>query len=61
VTETGARTCGDITKLENRTQHNPSLGTKPQRWEKLLTKEHIEKGTTPATTTVVRLKNESGN
>jgi hypothetical protein len=53
--------CSDITKLENRTQHNPSLRTKPQRWEKLPTKEHIEKGATPTTATAVRLKNESGN
>jgi hypothetical protein len=59
--ETGTRTCDNITKLENETQHNPSLETKPQKWEKLLMKEHIEKGVTPATAIAVRLKNESGN
>ena len=41
--ETDAGMCGDITKPENRTQHNPSLGKKPQKWEKLPMKEHIEK------------------
>jgi hypothetical protein len=28
---TGARTYDDIMKLENGTQRNPSLGTKPQK------------------------------
>jgi hypothetical protein len=59
--EIGAGTYDDITKPENGIQRNPSLGTKPQKWEKLSMKEHIEKGATPAAAIVVRLKNESGN
>jgi hypothetical protein len=53
--------CDDITKPENGTQHYSSLGTKPQRWGKLPTKEHIENGATPTVAIVVRLKNESWN
>jgi hypothetical protein len=59
--ETGAGTCSDITKLQNGTLHNPFLGTKPQRWEKLPTKEHIEKGVTPTAAIIIGLKNESEN
>jgi hypothetical protein len=59
--EIGAETCGDITKLENGTRHNPSLGTKPQRWGRPPTKEHIENGTTLAVVTAVKLRNASGN
>jgi hypothetical protein len=59
--ETGTETCDDIMKPENGTRHNPSLGTKPQRWGKPPMKEHIENGTTPAAAIAVRLKNESGN
>jgi hypothetical protein len=58
---TGPGTYDNITKRENRTKRNPSLGTKPQKWEKLLMKEHIERGTTPADAIVVILKSESGN
>jgi hypothetical protein len=59
--EIGAKTCDDITKPENGTRHNLSLATKPQRWGKPPTKEHIENDATPAPAIVVRLKNESGN
>jgi hypothetical protein len=37
--EIGVVTCSDITKLENGTRHNPSLGMKPQRWGRPSTKE----------------------
>jgi hypothetical protein len=57
---TGARTYDDIMKLENGTQRNPSLGTKPQKWEKLPMQEHIERGATPTAAIVVMLKSESG-
>ena len=59
--ETDTGTCGDIMKSENGTQRNPYLGTKPQKWEKLLMKEHTKKGATPATAIADRLKNESVN
>jgi hypothetical protein len=59
--ETGAGTCGDITKPKNGTQRNPSLGMKPRKWEKLPMKGHIEKGTTPVAAIAVKLKNESGD
>jgi hypothetical protein len=59
--ETGTETSDDIMKPENGTRHNPSLGTKPQRWGKPSTKEHIENNATPAAVIAVRLKNKSGN
>jgi hypothetical protein len=59
--ETDDGMCGDIMKPENRTQRNPYLGTKPQKWEKLLMNDHTKKGTTPASAIVVMLKSESGN
>jgi hypothetical protein len=46
--ETGVVTCGDITKPENGTRHNPSLGTKPQKWGRPPTKEYIENEATTA-------------
>jgi hypothetical protein len=59
--ETGTGTQGNITKSKNGTQHNLSLRTKPQRWGKPPTKEHIKNGETPTVAIAVRLKNESGN
>ena len=59
--ETGVVKCGNITKLENGTRHNPTLGTKPQRWGRPPTKEHIENDATPTATTTVKLRNVSGN
>jgi hypothetical protein len=59
--ETSAEMCGDIMKPENGTWHNLSLGMKPQRWGRLLMKEHIENGATPAAETVVKLWNASGS
>jgi hypothetical protein len=58
--ETGAEMCDNITKPENGTQYNPFLGTKPLRWGRPPTKEHIENSATLAAVTV-RLMNESGN
>jgi hypothetical protein len=57
--ETDAETCGDIMKSENRTRHNPSLRTKPERWGRPLMKEHIENGATPIAVTAVKLRNAS--
>jgi hypothetical protein len=59
--ETDAGMCDDIMKAENRTQRNPYLGMKPQKWEKLLMNEHTEKDAALAATIIDRLKNESGN
>jgi hypothetical protein len=59
--ETDAGMCGDITMPENGTQHNPYLRMNPQKWEKHLMNEHIEKDATPAAAIADSLKNESGN
>jgi hypothetical protein len=59
--ETDAGMCGDITKPENRTRRNPYLGTKPQKWEKLLINEYIEKYATLAAAIADRLNGESEN
>ena len=59
--ETSVVTCDDITKPENGTRHNPSLGTKPQRWGRPPMKEHIKIGATPAAVTTVKLRNASGS
>jgi hypothetical protein len=59
--ETCVIMCSDITKSENRTRNSPSLGTKPQRWGRPSTKEHIENCTIAVTATTVKLRNASGN
>jgi hypothetical protein len=59
--ETDTKMYGDIMKPENGTRRNPYLGTKLQKWEKLLMNEYTEKDATPAIAITDRLKNENGN
>jgi hypothetical protein len=49
-------TCGDIMKPGNGIRRSLCPGTKPRRWEKLLTNECTEKGVTPAAVIADRLK-----
>jgi hypothetical protein len=54
--ETDAEMCGDIMKPGNGIWRSPCLGTKPQKWEKLLTNEYTEKDVTPAALITDRLR-----
>jgi hypothetical protein len=59
--ETDAGMCVGITKLENGNQHNPYLGTKPRKWEKLLMNRYTEKDATLIAVIAEKLKNKSRN
>jgi hypothetical protein len=54
--EIDAGTCSDILKPGNGIRRSPCPGTKPQRWEKLLTNECTDKGVTPTAAIADRLK-----
>jgi hypothetical protein len=56
---TDAGTYDDITKLGNRIRRSPYPETKPQKWEKLSTSGHIEKGETLAVAIADKLRTEN--
>jgi hypothetical protein len=58
---TDARTCGDITRLGNGIRRSLYPRMKPQKWEKLLTSEHSEKGGTLDAVIVDKLRTENGS
>jgi hypothetical protein len=58
---TDAETCGDIMRLGNGIRCSPYPRMKPQKWEKLPTSEHIEKGRTLAAVIADKLRTENGS
>jgi hypothetical protein len=56
---TDAGTYGDIMKLGNGIRRSPYLVTKLQKWEKLPTSEHTEKGRTLTVVIADKLRTEN--